>query len=283
MFLIIETLRQWNAHRVPRMGAALSFYTVFSLAPLVIVSQSLVSLAVARKTANSTMVNQVRDMVGNEGADTVRMILCKAADVHAGPWETMLGFGVLLVGASGVFSELQNSLNEIWDVGPRHHPVFALLKERATSFVMVLVMSLLLLLSFLLSAGVAMVNNFLQGISPGLSDAWELGNSGVSLFMTVILFAVIYRVVPDTRILWRDVWAGALIASVLFVVGKFVLAFYFGRSAISSNYGPSGPLIIILLWVFYSAQIFFFGAEFTRVYAIHFGSQRSEIGPPKMD
>ena len=283
MFLIRETVRQWNAHRVPRMGAALSFYTVFSLAPLVIVTQSLVSLAVARKTASAAMVNQVRDMVGNEGADTVRMILCKAADVHAGPWETMLGFGVLLVGASGVFSELQNSLNEIWDVGPRHHPVFALLKERATSFVMVLVMSLLLLLSFVLSAGVAMVNNFLHGISPGLSDAWELGNSGVSLFMTVILFALIYRVVPDTRILWRDVWAGALIAAVLFVVGKFVLAFYFGRSAIASNYGPAGPLIIILLWVFYSAQIFFFGAEFTRVYAIHCGSQRSEVGPKPID
>jgi len=283
LFLIRVTVRQWFAHRVPRMGAALSFYTVFSLAPLVIVTLSLVSLAVARNTASAAMVDQVRDMVGDEGADTVRMILSKAADVHAGAWETMFGFGVLLVGASGVFGELQDSLNEIWDVAPRRHPVFALLMERATSFVMVLVMSLLLLLSFLFSAGVAMVNNYLHGLSPGLGDAWELGNSGVSLLITAVLFALIYRVVPDTRVLWRDVWAGALIAAVLFVVGKFVLAFYFGRSAIASSYGPAGPLIIILLWVFYSAQIFFFGAEFTRVYALHRGSRRSDIGLPQVD
>ena len=280
IYLIKETVHQWNAHRVPRMGAALSFYTVFSLAPLVIVTLSLFSLAMARSTASAAMVNQVRDIVGNEGADTVRIILSKVADAHTGVWETMLGFGVLLVGASGVFGELQDSLNEIWDVGPRHHPVFAYLKERAISFVMVLVMSLLQLLSFLASAGVAMVNNYLHGLSPGLGDAWEIGNSGVSLLMTAILFALIYRVVPDTRILWRDVWAGALIAAVLFVVGKFVLALYFGRSAIASNYGPAGPLIIILLWVFYSAQIFFFGAEFTRVYALHRGSKRSDIGKP---
>ena len=280
MYLIRETVRQWSAHRVPRMGAALSFYTVLSLAPLVIVTLSLVSLAVARSAASAAMVDQVRGIVGNEGADTVRMILTKAADVHAGAWETLLGFGMLLVGASGVFSELQDSLNEIWDVEPRHHPVFALLKERTISFIMVLVMSLLLLLSFLFSAAVAMVNNYLRGLSPGLGDVWELGNSGVSLLMTAILFALIYRVVPDTRVLWRDVWAGALIAAVLFVVGKFVLAFYFGQSAIASNFGPAAPLIIILLWVYYSAQIFLFGAEITRVCATHRIAQRAEIDLP---
>lgn len=227
MFLIRETVRQWYAHRVPRMGAALSFYMVFSLAPLVVVTLSLVSLAVARNTASAAMIDQVRALVGNEGADTVSMILSKATDVRTNAWETMLGFGVLLVGASGVFGELQDSMNEIWDVTPRHHPVFALLKERAISFVMVLVMSLLMLLSFLVSAGLAMAGNYLHGLSPGHVGAWGLGNSGVSLLMTAILFALIYRMVPDTRILWRDVWAGALIAAVLFMVGKFVLGFYF--------------------------------------------------------
>jgi membrane protein len=280
-FLIRETVRQWQAHRVPRMGAALSFYTVFSLAPLAIVTLSLVSLAVARNTASTAMVDQVGNLVGSEGADTVKVILSKAADVHAGAWGTMLGFAVLLVGASGVFGELQDSLNEIWDLVPRRHPVFARLKGRAISFAMVLVMSLLMLLSFLFSAGVAMAGTYLHGLSPGLDGAWELGNSGLSLLMTVVLFALIYRVVPDTRILWRDVWAGALIAAVLFVVGKIVLAFYFGRSAIASDYGPAGPLIIILLWVFYSAQIFLFGAEFTRVHAMHYGSRRISGGSPK--
>ena len=143
---------------------------------------------------------------------------------------------------------------------------------------MVLVMSLLMLLSFLVSAGLAMAGNYLHGLSLGLVGVWGLGNSGVSLLMTAILFALIYRVVPDTRILWRDVWAGALIAAVLFVLGKFVLGFYFGRSAIASSYGAAGPLIITLIWVFYTAQIFLFGAEFTQVYAMHCGSRRSGNG-----
>jgi len=273
-YLLKETFRLWNANRVPRMGAALSFYTAFSLAPLVIVTLTLVSLAVERNAASAAMVEQVRYAVGNDGADTVRMILSKAADAHAGAWEMVLGFGVLLVGASGVFGELQSSLNEIWNVATPSHPLFELLKERAISFVMVLVMSLLMLGSFLVSAAEGMAGRYLHGLSPGLDGAWQLGTSGVSLLLTAGLFAVIYRLVPDTRILWRDVWAGALIAAGFFVLGKWVLGFYLGRSAIASSYGAAGPLIIVLVWVFYSAQIFLFGAEFTRVYAVHRGSRQ---------
>jgi len=272
--LLRETFRLWNANRVPRMGAALSFYTAFSLAPLVIITLTLISLAVERNAASAAMVDQVRYVVGNDGADTVRIILSKTADAHASAWEMVLGFGVLLVGASGVFGELQSSLNEIWNVATPNHAVFELLRERAISFVMVLVMSLLMLGSFLVSAGEGLAGTYLHGLSPGLDGAWHLGTSGVSLLLTAGLFALIYRLVPDTRILWRDVWAGAVIAAGLFVLGKWVLGFYLGRSAIASSYGAAGPLVIVLIWVFYSAQIFLFGAEFTRVYAVQRGSRQ---------
>jgi len=276
--LLTETLRQFLAHKVPRMGAALSFYTVLSLAPLVVLMLSLVSLSVGRHQASTEMVGQVRAQIGNEGADMVATILAKTANAHPSPWEAAIGFVVLLVGASGVFGELQDSLNQIWDVIPRRHPVLALLKERLISFAMVFVVSLLMLLSFLFSAVIAVAGDYLHGLSPRLDSAWELGNSGGSLLVIALLFALIFRLVPDTPVRWRDVWPGALLAAGLFVLGKLVLGFYFGRSAIASSYGAAGP-IIILAWVFYSAQIFFFGAEFTRVYALRHRSQRIHQGP----
>ena len=274
--LLGETFRQWSAHRVPRMGAALSFYTIFSLAPLAVLILSLVSLVVERNAARAEMVAQFRSLVGNEGAEMVEMILTRTAAANTGIWATIIGFVVLLVGASSIFGELQDSLNQIWGVSTKRHPVFVLLKERVVSFVMVLVMSLLTLILFLFSTVIAVVENYLHGLSPGLDGAWELGSSGLSLLVIALLFALVFRAVPDARVAWKDVWPGALIAAVLFMLGKSVLGFYLGRSAIASAYGAAGSLIIILVWVFYSAQIFFFGAEFTHVYACRHGSQRDE-------
>lgn len=274
--LLAESVRQWNAHRVPRMGAALSFYAIFSLAPLAILTLSLVSLAVGRDAARTEMVNQFRSQVGNEGADMVGMILTKTDGAHTSILGTLIGFAVLLVGASGVFGELQDSLNQIWEVSTQRHPFFVMLKERAISYAMVFVMSFLMLVSFLYSAVIAAAGSYLHARFPVLDSSWVLGNSAISLLVSALLFALIYRVVPDARITWGDVWIGALIAAVLFVAGKLVLGFYFGRSAIASSYGAAGSLIIILVWVYYSAQILFFGAEFTRVYALRFGSHRSD-------
>ena len=276
-----ETFRQWSAHRIPRMGAALSFYAIFSLAPLAILTLSLVSFAVERDMARSEMVSQFRSQVGNEGAAMVEMILTKTEGAHTSTVGTVIGFVVLLVGASGVFGELQDSLNQIWDVSSERHPFFVMLKERAISFAMVFVMSALMLVSFLYSAVIAAAGSYLHARFPMLDSSWVLGNSAISLLVSALLFALIYRVVPDTRITWGDVWIGALIAAVLFVAGKLVLGFYFGRSAIASSYGAAGSLIIILVWVYYSAQILFFGAEFTRVYALRFGSHRSDEGALK--
>lgn len=274
--LLGETFRQWNAHRVPRMGAALSFYTVFSLAPLAVLTLSLVSLFVEQNAARAEIVSQFRFQVGNEGAEMVDMILSRTAAAHAGTWGATIGFVVLLVGASGVFGELQDSMNEIWGVSSRRHPVFIMLKERVISFAMVLTMTLLMLVSFLFSAVYAIAGGFLHGMWPSLDGAWEIGSSAFSLLVIALLFALIFRVVPDTRITWKDVWIGASISAVLFVAGKSILGFYFGRSAIASSYGAAGSLIIVLVWVYYSAQILFFGAEFTRVYALRFGSHRGD-------
>lgn len=281
--LLGETFRQWDAHRVPKMGAALSFYTVFSLAPLAILVLSLVSLAVERNAARAEIVGQFRALVGNEGAETMEMILTKTAAENTGILGTIIGFVVLLIGASGVFGELQDSLNQIWGASSKRHPVFILVKERVFSFAMVFVMGFLMLVSFLFSAVIAVAGKYLHARLPYLDGPWELGNSVISLLVIALLFAFIFRVVPDVSITWKDVWLGAALTAVLFVLGKFVLGFYFGRSAVASSYGAAGSLIIILIWVYYSAQILFFGAEFTRVYAMRYGSHRPDGSAVKTD
>lgn len=274
--MFTETFSQWNAHRVPRMGAALSFYAVFSLAPLVIFTLWLVSLVVERGAAREEIVGQFRALVGNEGAEMVAMILTKTAAASSGIWEACIASAILLVGASGVFGELQDSINQIWDVSSKRHPLFVLVKERILSFAMVFVMGFLMLVSFLFSAMVAAAGAYLHERFPGLDASWDWGNSLLSLLLVALFFAVIFRTVPDTRVLWKDVWMGALISACLFVLGKDVLGYYFGRTAIASSYGAAGSLIIILVWVFYSAQIMLFGAEFTRVYALRHGSHKIE-------
>ncbi len=274
--LLRETFRQWDVHRVPKMGAALSFYTVFSLAPLSILVLSLLSLVVERNAARAEIVGQFRNFVGDQGAEMMELILRATAEKSTGIFDTLTGFGVLLVGASGVFGELQDSLNQIWGVSSKRHPVFTLVKERIFSFGMVFVMGFLMLVSLLFSAAVAVAGGRLHALLPSLDGPWAWGNDVISLAVVALLFAMIFRLVPDVAITWKDVWIGALIAAVLFELGRFLLGFYFGRSALASRYGAAGSLIIILVWVYYSAQILFFGAAFTRVYALSHGSHQND-------
>lgn len=276
LVMLRETFRQWDAHRVPKMGAALSFYTVFSLAPLSIIVLSLLSLVVERNSARAEIVSQFRNFVGNQGAEMMELILRETAATNTGIFETLTGFVILLVGASGVFGELQDSLNQIWGVSSKRHPVFTLVKERVFSFGMVFVMGFLMLVSLLSSAAVAVAGGRLHARFPALDGPWAWGNDVISLLVVALLFALIFRLVPDVSITWKDVWIGALIAAVLFELGRFLLGFYFGRSAFASRYGAAGSLIIILVWVYYSAQILFFGAAFTRVYALSHGSHQND-------
>ncbi|MEN3943371.1 YihY/virulence factor BrkB family protein [Prosthecobacter sp. SYSU 5D2] len=279
--LVAETYRQWDAHGGPRMGAALAFYTAFSLAPLAILVLTLVSLVVERNAAREEIVEQFESFVGSQGAEIMKMILTTTSPHNTSFISTLFGFTVLLVGASGVFAELQGSLNQIWGISSQRHPVFLLVKERIFAFIMVFVLGFLMLLSFLFSAFIGAAGTLLLARFPELDGPWELGNSAFSMVVVTLLFAFIFRVVPDTKITWRDVGPGALFTALLFVLGKHVLGFYFGRSAFASSYGAAGSLVIILVWVYYSAQILFFGAEFTKLYTVRFGSRRPDPKPTK--
>ncbi len=274
LLLLKDAFIQWQANRAPKMGAALSFYAVFSLAPLAILLMSLVSFVVGRDAARAELVGRFKEFVGNEGAQVLEMILAKTVPANSSLLGTIVGFVVMFVGASGVFGELQSSLNQIWNVTPKHHPLLVIIKEHIFSFLMVLFLGVLMLISFLLSATSAAAGSFFHERFPELDGPWEAGNALISLFVIAILFALIFRIVPDTIVEWKDVWLGSILTSVFFVLGKFILGFYFGRSAVASSYGAAGSLIILLVWIFYSAQILFFGAEFTRAFATRFGSQR---------
>jgi membrane protein len=256
------------------MGAALAYYTVLSLAPLVVIVVGLLGLVVEQNAARADVVAQFSALVGKAGGETVETILTHGADQKAGLWTAVLGFATLLLGASGVFAELQESLNLIWGVPPGAWSWRTMIRERLLSVAMVFVLGFLVLVSLLASAAISALGASLKDWAPGFDFVWESVNSIVSLLVITVMFAGLFRFLPDVEIAWRDVWIGAAITSALFVLGKFLLGFYLGRSAFASAYGAAGSLVIVLLWVYYSAQIFFFGAEFTRTFSQRHGSRR---------
>lgn len=272
--LLRETLASWQAHKAPTMGAALAYYTAFSLAPLAVLVVGAVGLVVEQDAARAAFVAQISSLVGRDGGTTVEAILAHSAKQAAGVWATVVGFVVLLIGASGVFAELQDSLNTIWEAPPQKRPWIALLRGRLLSFAMVFALGFVVLVSLLLSAVIAVLGTYMKTRAPGLDMLWESANSFVSLVVVTLLFASLFRFLPDVKVAWRDVWIGALMTAALFIVGKFLLGLYIAQSAFASAYGAAGSLIIVLVWVFYSAQIFFLGAEFTRAFARRHGSQR---------
>ncbi len=273
--LLKETFIAWNAHKAPKMGAALAYYTTFSMAPMVMLAVGVIGLVVAQADAQASIVSQLSTIMGSEGGTIAEAILTHSAQQQTGLWATLTGLVVLLVGASGVFAELQDSLNIIWEVPPRERPWRTLIQERLLSFVMVFVLGFLMLVSLLLSAGIAALGAGMKSWAPGFEAVWESANSLVSFVVMTLLFAAIYRFMPDVRIAWRDVWTGAALTTALFILGKYLLGIYIAHSAFTSMYGAVGSLVILLVWVFYSAQIFFFGAEFTCVFARRKGSHRS--------
>lgn len=276
--LLYETWLSWNAHKAPKMGAALAYYTTFAMAPLVVLTVGVVGLVVEQHAAREAIVAQLSTLIGAEGGAMAEAIFTHSAQPAAGVWATLIGFVVLLIGASGVFIELQDSLNTIWAVPPREGSWRGLIQERLLSFAMVFALGFLVLVSLLLSAGIAALSARLKfWAPPGFDLVWESANSLISFVVILLLFAAIYRFLPDVRIAWRDVWTGAAMTAALFILGKYLLGIYLGHSAFASAYGAAGSLIIILVWVFYSAQIFFLGAEFTCVFARRHGSHAQPV------
>ena len=271
--LLKEAFADWSRHNVPKLGAALAYYTVLSTAPLVVVVVAVVGLVFGEQAARGQIMRQLQNQVGREGAEAIQTIIANAYQPKSGIIATVLGLITLFIGASGVLVELRDSLNRIWDAPPQPNAgLWATVRDRLVSFGMLIAVGFLLLVSLILSAGITAASTHLDALLPIPGWVLEATNSLVSLIIITGLFAMIYRILPDVNITWRDTFLGAAFTSVLFTVGKFLIGLYLGKASIASAYGAAGSLVILLVWIYYSAQVFFFGAEFTHVFALRRGS-----------
>ncbi|MGG6296351.1 YihY/virulence factor BrkB family protein [Leptolyngbya sp. AN02str] len=272
--LLKATYTEWTEDKVPRLAAALAYFTIFSLAPLLVIAISIAAFFFGEEAARGQVVGQIQGLLGPEGAEAIEAMIANANRAEGGFVATIVGIVTLLLGASGVFGQLQDALNTIWEVAPKPGKGIAnFIRSRFLSFGMVVVIGFLLLVSLVLSAVLAGIGTYFNGVMPGFAPLWELVNFVVSFGVITFLFALIYKVLPDVHITWGDVWTGAAVTALLFTIGRTLIGIYLGSAAIGSAYGAAGSLVIVLVWVFYSAQILLFGAEFTQVYARRYGSQ----------
>ncbi len=286
--LLAETWENFFIHNVPRLGASLAFYTMLSLAPLLVVVVAVAGWAFGRDAAVGQLVGQIQDLAGYEGAQTVKALLTAAHKPASGSIAAILGILTLFVGASSAIAELRDALNTIWNVpvkktcGPLQG-ILAILKDRTLAFTMVLGIGFLLLISLAINAALAALGGYFQSYLP--ADEWILQSANflISFVVITLLFALIYKVLPDIYIAWGDVALGSAMTSLLFTAGKMLLGLYLGKAAFMSTYGAAGSLVVLLLWVYYSAQIFFLGAEFTHTYAERYGSHPSEAAQRKVE
>ena len=268
------TAVKWSLDQAPRLGAALAYYATFSLAPLLIIAIAISGLVFGREAASGQIVGQIQGLVGQDTASAIQAMIAKSNQPATSIVTSLIGILTLLLGASGVFGELQQSLNEIWGVKPKpKRGLMETLKDKFFSFGMVLGTGFLLLISLVVNAGLAAMSNIFAGLMPGWGVITQIINFIISMAVITVLFALIFKYIPDTKIVWADVWGGAVLTALLFTIGKALIGLYIGYSSLSSTYGAAASLVVILLWVYYSAQILFFGAEFTQVYANKYGSR----------
>lgn len=270
-----QAVAGWWDDNVPRMGAALAYYTLFSLAPILVVAIAVAGLVFGPEAVRGEIVGQIDGLIGHQGAEAVQAMLEGAAKPSSSIPATIVGVITFFLGATGAFLELQTDLDAIWRVKPKESTSFwrALLKQRLVSFGLVLGFAFVLLTSLVVSAALAALHTYMGNAFPGVAVLWEALNVVVSLAVITALFAMIYKVLPDVRLLWGDVIVGALVTAGLFTLGKFLIGLYIGTSAFASTYGAAGSVIVILVWVYYSAQIILLGAEFTREYVKRFSSR----------
>lgn len=272
--LLSQTWEDWNRDNVPRLGAALAFYTALSLAPLLVLSLRVAAFFFGDEAARGEIERQIDSVIGEQGAEAVQAMLENANRPDEGLVATILSVITLLFGASGVFGQLQESLNTIWEVAPKPgRGLWGMIQDRFFSVVMVIGVAFLMLVSLVVSAAMSFAGAYLFHWLRDFQWLSQTLNLGLSLAVFTAVFAMMFKIVPDARIAWRDVWLGAAITAVLFTIGKFAIGVYLGRSSLASSYGVAGSLIVLLVWVYYSAQIMFFGAEFTQVYANRYGQK----------
>jgi len=282
--LMREVLWAWSEHRASTMGAALAFYATFSIAPILVIAIAVAGLVFGPDAARGEVVDQISGLTGKGGAETIESLLKGAYRSDLGVWASVIAGITLLVASTTVFAELKDSLDVIWgdhtrDDAPKRSGLMALLRGRLLSFGLILTMGYLLLISLAVSAALAALPKVWNGGLGDMAGLLGIANSMFAFAVVFVMFAIIYKWLPDARIAWRDVAVGAAFTTLLFTLGKFLIGLYLGNSSIASGFGAAGSLIVILLWVYYSSQIFFIGAEFTRVYAEHRGSHRNRAAP----
>lgn len=275
--VLVESLTSWVDHRASSKGAALAFYTLFSMTPILVVAIAVAGYFFGAEAAQGEIVTQVQGLVGPNGAQAIQALLAAAQDPASGLVAILIASVLLLLGATTVFAELKGSLDEMWGINRPGQSAFSvLLRTRLLSFGMVLVLAFLLLVSLVVSAALSMLERHAGGVLGNSVVFLAAISSLISFGVIACMFAVIYKTLPDAPLTWRDVWIGAAFTAGLFSLGKYAIGLYLGNSGVASSFGAAGSLIALLLWVYYSAQIFFLGAEFTRHYALWFGSLQDE-------
>jgi membrane protein len=264
---VLKVVLIWSNANSSAMGAAVAYYTIFAIAPLFILTLALAGLCFGHEAAQHALFQQISGLIGQKSADAMGSLLAAADRPKTSAFATVIGLATLFIGATSVFIQLQQSLNAIWGVRPKRGTVWQFIRTRLISFAALLSIGFLLLVSLILSAALAAAGKWLRGVLPAEAVIWQGVDFLLSLALITLLFAMMFKILPDVKIDWRDVWIGALITAVLFTVGKALIGLYLGRSSVSSAYGAAGSLILVMVWVYYSVQIVLFGAASTRVWA----------------
>lgn len=277
--LFWAAIQGWSKDNVPRLGASLAYYTLFAISPVLIIAIAIAGAAFGEEAVRGQVVGEIDQLIGRQGAEAVQTLLQGAHQDTTSTTAVIIGTLTLIVAASGAFLELQHALNTIFRVksDPQKSGIVRMLLNRLRSFGMVVSIGFLLLVSLIVSAALSALSARMQQSIPGGPTLWKVIDTIVSLGVVTLLFAMVYRFLPDVRLAWRDVWTGAFVTSVLFSIGKYLIGLYLGQSSVASSYGAAGSVVVLLMWVYYSAQVLLLGAEITRVYAEH---RRGRAPPP---
>jgi membrane protein len=271
--LFKEAFWQWIEDNPSQLGAALAYYAIFAIAPLLVIAVAIAGLVFGVQATENQLVGALQGLVGQEIATAIQATIRSASTPRSGIVATVVGIATSFLGAAGVVAQLQSALNTIWQVEPQPgRGVLGVVKDYVVSFLMVLGLGFFLLVSLVVSTGMSALSHSVTAVLPGGAVVWQGVDFLVSFALITVLFALTYKIVPHVRIAWKDVWIGAAMTSLLFTIGKLLIGWYLAHSSVTSAYGAAGSVVVILLWVYYSAQVFFFGAEFTRVYAHKHGA-----------
>jgi membrane protein len=269
-----EAGKEWVEDNATRLSAALAFYTILSIAPLFVIAVAIAGAVFGQDAATGALTDQLRGLLGDAGAEVAKTTVEHADKPKTGTFATIIGVVTLLLGASGVFGELQGALNAIWNVKPKtDRGIWEKIRDRFLSFGMVLVVGFLLLISLVITTALTAFGSYLEGLAPGVPVLMQVANFLASFLVVTALFALIFKYLPDVEVAWRDVWFGAFVTAMLFTVGKYAIGLYLGKAGVGTPFGAAGSLVAFVVWVYYSGLIVFFGAELTQVTARHAGRE----------